>query len=481
MPERMRLGERPDPAASPARCASAAATGLSNAGLARMLAGAAPARRRALGALGVRSVARQTPAPARPAVTARGTNPSTALELINKRGTKKVPASVAQARKQAEAWAADVIAALEVGAAASGASHAKQIIENDKKELARVVELLIEELEDDKTNSRRFKNFQEKLTVLAGLKAQELALEFGHNVILETNEWGRFGWDWEKEFERLDEALQELPPERVWGASAPLRFRRELSDPSGRDVGGKTDPATSTITLFSGGMDPAPYGRSKAIGLPGYLQTIRHEVGHLVERDVMKTAEKELFEDILGWHKHSWHWVGVPLKTNPRTDRKDVIAESGVPDDKLDEWLKGFKMGKLERSNAVEANGRIFIRAEGTGYILHSFKKSEAPEGPEFEYALSNWGDYLSELYAFAVSKPDWLAGKLSARQFKWWRERVFSMPADDNEVAKQLGVPEPLKPAFLTGMKTKFTWQQADRVLADVHKAAPAPAAATP
>jgi hypothetical protein len=55
--------------------------GVSNRGLARMLARA----------------------PTRPAAAARGPNPNASLELVNKRGTKKVPSSVAEARKQAEA------------------------------------------------------------------------------------------------------------------------------------------------------------------------------------------------------------------------------------------------------------------------------------------------------------------------------------------------------------------------------------------
>jgi hypothetical protein len=42
--------------------------------------------------------------------------------------------------------------------------------------------------------------------------------------------------------------------------------------------------------------------------------------------------------------------------------------------------------------------------------------------------------------------------------------------------------VPEALKAAFLTAIKTKFTWEQADQVLAEVQKAAAAaPKAATP
>jgi hypothetical protein len=446
-----------------------------------MLARRTPETRRALAALGVQAVAR---VPTRPSATPRGTNPSAALELINKRDTKKVPGSVAEAKKQAETWAADVVAALNAGATASNASHAAEIIDNDKQEMAHQVDLLIQDLEDDKKNPRRFKNFQEKLVVIAGLKLQEIGVEFGHDVILETNEWGRFGSDFDEEFTHLDEALKALPPGQTWGSAKAVHFKRALSDPSNPKVGGQTDPPTNTITLYDTGMQKAPYDRSRSLSLPGYLQTVRHEVGHLVEHGLSAAANAELFDAILDWKQHSWAWVNMPQSRDPsnaRDDRRAVIAESGIPDDKLDAWLQGFHMGAMERSNAVELNGRVFIRAGGTGYWLNSIKRSELPTGPEFEYAQSNKGDYIAELYAFALSKPDWLATKISARQLKWWRERAFSMPVDDAEVAKQLGVSEALKPAFLAAVKTKFTWEQADAVLADVTKAAATPKAATP
>jgi hypothetical protein len=480
MLEHARVGERADRrrgAPAPGR----GAPGLSNAGLARVLARRAPETRQALAALGVRSIAR---VPTRPTATARGTNPAAALELINKRDTKKVPSSVAEAKKQAETWAADVVAALNAGAKASNASHAAEIIENDKQEMAKLVELLVQDLEDDKKNPRRFKNFQEKLVVFAGLKLQEIGVEFGHDVILETDEWGKFGTDYDEEFTHLDEALKALPPGQTWGSAKAVHFKRELANKENRSVGGLTDPPTNTITLYAAGTSKDPYDRSKAIGLPGYLQTTRHEVGHLVEHGLSAAANAELFDTILEWKQHSWAWVNMPQSKDPskaRDERRALIAESGIADDKLDEWLKGFHMGDLERSNAIELNGRVFIRAGGTGHWLNSMKKSELPSGPEFEYALSNTGDYIAELYAFALSKPDWLAGKISARQLKWWRERVFSMPGDDVEVAKQLGVSETLKPAFLAAVKTKFTWEQADAVLADVTKAAATPKAATP
>ena len=495
MPERARLEERatrPEPR-QPACAAGLATPGLPNAALARLLApgGSSRARRQAAAALGVRSVARQpapAPAPAppqRPLSAFHGQNPATVLELVNKRAFKKVPKTVAEARTQAEDWADTVRATLMTGGRDSGASHWVDIKDNTVKELKDLVDLLISELEDDKGNPRRFKNFHEKLIVAAGLKAQEIGVEFGHNVILETDQWGKFGNDYDEEFKRLDEALKGVEPGRTWDSAKPVRFRRELVYPTNRAVGGSTDPATNTITLYAAGTGKTPYDRSKALNLPAYVQTIQHELGHLVESSLAPGPSAELFGAILDWRRHSWAWVNMPqtaTESNSRKERRSVVAESGIADDKLDAWLTQFVMGPLSRSNAVEANGRVFIRAED-GHFLQSIKKAELPQGPEFEYALSNQGDYISELYTFALSRPDWLAGKISRKQLNWWRERVFSMPGDDREVAKQLGVAKPLEAAFLAAVKTKFTWAQADEVLATVQKAAPPapPAAATP
>jgi hypothetical protein len=484
MPERIRLGAHPEVPAGP--CAPRAARGLSNAGLARMLApgASAVARRRAAAALGVRSVARQStpPPPTRPATTAHGPNPSAALELINRRGTRQTPTSVAQARRQAEAWAAAVIGSLRAGAAASGASHSAAIIENTERELAQMIDSLIEDLEADRDRLRFFR-FHEKLVVRAQLKMQEIGVEFGHNVILESDRWGRFGSGFDEELTAMDEALRALPPGEAWGSARPIHFRRANADPSGRAVGGETDAAAGTITLYDLGIRSDPYVRSRALGLPGSQQTVRHEVGHLVEHGLTAEARRELFGDILDWQRRSWAWITAPTHDNARAERAALVRESGIADNRLDAWLAQFRMGELERSQAVEQNGRLYLRAEGTGHFLHSLRRSEVPQGVEFEYALSNQGDYISELYAFALSRPDWLAGRISARQLRWWRERVFSMPGDDREVARQLNVPAPAMAAFLAAIRTKFTWEQADEVLRAVQAAAPvAPAApATP
>jgi len=479
MPERIRLGAHSEVPAGP--CAPRAARGLSNAGLARILAPGAPAvaRRRAAAALGVRAVARQsTPAPTRPATTARGTNPSAALELINRRGTRQTPTSVAQARRQAEAWAAAVLASLRSGAAASGASHSAAIIENTERELAEMIDSLIEDLEADHDRLRFFR-FHEKLVVRAQVKMQEIGVEFGHDVILETDRWGRFGSGFDEELTAMDEALRALPPGHAWGSARPVRFRRANADPSGQPVGGETDSSTGTITLYDLGMRSDPFDRSRSLGLPASQQTVRHEVGHLVEHSLSADARRELFGDILDWQRRSWAWITTPSHDNARAERAALVRESGVAEDRLDAWLGQFRMGALSRSQAVEANGRVYIRAEGTGHFLHSLRRAEVPQGAEFEYALSNQGDYISELYAFALSRPDWLAARISARQLRWWRERVFSMPGDDREVARQLNVPAAAMASFLAGIRTKFTWEQADEVLRAASAAVPAAPAA--
>jgi hypothetical protein len=291
-------------------------------------------------------------------------------------------------------------------------------------------------------------------------------LQFHHNAIVETHSRGGFGFgSGTDELTMLDTALQGMPDQHIWGApTRPLRFRREMA--SGTGASGETDPQTSTITLYSSGMQAAPYQRSAALALPGFEQTIRHEIGHTVETALAADVRRELFHDIMGWEEYSWTWVNARNSPHApwRAERARLVAETGIADDALDAWLGGFTirpMPNLRRSDTRTRGTRSYILSSTQGDILHSILTAETPQGVEFDYALTAQNDYLAELYTFAVSRPAWLAGRISEAQKGWWRRRVFGTPATDAEIMRAVGMEPDAQAHFIAMVPGLFTWPQ--------------------
>jgi hypothetical protein len=210
-------------------------------------------------------------------------------------------------------------------------------------------------------------------------------------------------------------------------------------------------------------------------GTPVEVQTIRHELGHLLENRLSRADKDALFGAIMGWHEYPWAWITA----NPapysewRAERDRLRTETGLDDRALDRWLGTFTLRALDRSDAQLRGNRTYLRSRGAGDKLHSILTAEVPSGPAFDYALSNQGDYLSELYAFAISRPEWLAERLSAAQRGWWRSRVFGLPAGDRDVARLVAVAH--VSAVAPAPERILTWEQVDAVRA----ALPSPHAA--
>jgi len=66
------------------------------------------------------------------------------------------------------------------------------------------------------------------------------------------------------------------------------------------------------------------------------------------------------------------------------------------------------------------------------------------PAGIEFEYARTNQGEYLAELYALAVSNPEFLHRTLPRAQIQWLKSEVFHSGQALEEVSRQAAVGEP-------------------------------------
>lgn len=398
----------------------------------------------------------------------RGVNPADGMAAITRRLLGTRPGNESSLRRAADGWAAATVALIRTGAAASGATYAQAIADNEAAEIpAAVTQLLADYFGPGVARSGdSLRECHRALVNLATSKQQEVRLQFHHNVIVETHERGGFGFgSGTDELTMLDTALQGMPDQHIWGApTRPLRFRREMIGAG--NASGETDPQTSTITLYNSGMQAAPYGRSAALSLPGFEQTIRHEIGHTVEVPLAQDVRSELFHDIMGWEQYSWAWVNARNSPHApwRAERAKLVAETGIADDALDAWLGGFAIRaapNLRRSDSQTRGTRSYILSSTQGDTLHSILTAETPRGVEFDYALTAQNDYLAELYMFAVSRPAWLAAHISDAQRGWWRRRVFGTPATDGEIMRTVGLEPGAQGRFIAMVPGLFTWPQ--------------------
>ncbi len=105
-----------------------------------------------------------------------------------------------------------------------------------------------------------------------------------------------------------------------------------------------------------------------------------------------------------------------------------------------------------------------------------TYRSGRVSRGPEFVYARSNKGDYFSEVYTFALSRPDWLHGQLPPEQIVWWKRNIFNVPVDREEWTRQIGTSRPVPPDFFDRVERLFTWPQIRPLLDQI--LAPRPAA---
>jgi hypothetical protein len=396
-------------------------------------------------------------------------SPSAGVAAATARLLRGRSSSDADFRRRAEAWGTAAIAAIRAGAAAAGASHADAIVENEAAEIQSAVAALVHDLRGYRDRDR-LAVFDESLREFATRKARELEIEFGANVVVESEGYADPGWTMQ-DLERLDAALGDLPAGAARESGRVVRFRRRMAASGALSTGGETDPATGTITLYDVGMEEAPFGRSRALELPAYMQTIRHELGHLFEHALTPEATHELFDEILGWREYSWAWVTTERSPYERwrAERERLRMEVGMDSHGLTTWLAEPEFtlrGAYRRSETRSRGGRIYVRSAHNGDRLNSLLASEAPRGAEFEYALTNKGDYLAELYAFATSRPAWLAGRISERQKGWWRERAFGLPRRDDEIARLIAVSPEIEQRVGARLGNVFTWEQLSALL---------------
>jgi hypothetical protein len=62
---------------------------------------------------------------------------------------------------------------------------------------------------------------------------------------------------------------------------------------------------------------------------------------------------------------------------------------------------------------------------------------ANVPGGLVFEYARTGKGDYFAELYALAVSVPEFLQRELPFAQIEWLKQQVFHTQAHYDELIR--------------------------------------------
>lgn len=214
-------------------------------------------------------------------------------------------------------------------------------------------------------------------------------------------------------------------------------------------VGGETGAITQTgvtISIFDRGLGASPYGRSSALRLPATVQTLPHEVGHVI--DAQLSAEfDDFFTNVVGWRQYSWAWVSTANSPHPnwRSEREALRAELGVTDAALQAFLDS-----LQPNVSVDRNGRRYTH---DGSFLNSVLVANIPQGVEFEYAKTNQGDYVAEIYALAAARPQWLHTVLPPAQVMWLKRNVFRTPATAteliNDALRRLALADPMPVAL--------------------------------
>jgi hypothetical protein len=361
----------------------------------------------------------------------RGPNPAAAMPSCDAIAT--LPLQAASLRAAADRWRDDAIAALVAAGPASNASHHAEILANERVELA-------EEITTLNATTLPPAGYRDRLATICRRKTREIEIEYRYNVILSNagaHRWGdpNFG-----ELDNMESALRGIPPESTWGNPVVLTFLRQAVHAAGSNVGGETQyergQGQGSIDMFDSGMNSSAFMRGMGTSVP--VHDVRHEVGHVVQLQVPEPYMQELWKNIMDWRRYSLAWItprNAPYASWTE-ERNAVKRETGITDDDaFDAWLNALQMDGI-----VVANGREWAKENASGApTLYSWKMGAIPHNAEFAYARTQEIDYFSEVYAHALSAPEWLHDRLPDDQIEWLKRRLFRFPATRDEWAREL------------------------------------------
>lgn len=425
-----------------------------------------------------------SPAPQQPPpLPARGPNPAACmLPICTRIARLPLPHTEEEKRRDTNSWLNESLTCLRSGATASNASHAAEILANEEQELRDEANSL-NHLPIQRPQQQR--DYIDALRSSCRIKQREAEIEFRYNVVFE-NPPGAPGWGVNPDWDTIEQALARLPDEVTWGNAILLRFRRGECDPGDVDpvtgtcrqggdlTGGHTEfqPGSATIQIFNAGVGKQNYRQSNRLGIPKTIGAIQHEVGHVVIHQIPQAELDRFFNQIMDWRQYSFSRIttagAIPGAADYlRQERERLCTELGfINAGKCDEARLTQWLNSLQPAGQVTQGQRTYIQ-DLDKHFIYSIPTARVPQGPEFWYALGSSvrEDYLTELYAFAVSNPEFVNSVLPPDQVTWLKEVVFHTPELLAEF-KYIAVPEPVQARFLVQSRRLFTRDQLNALL---------------
>ena len=417
-------------------------------------------------------------------IPVRGPNPGTGLLAICEQITRgRRPRNDQEMGTIVENWRSAALECVRSGAAASNASHYAAILAHCEQEIQSDCDTFIGDMRNWPQGRQRASYLRQAPEWFAdGCRRlqRQIAIEFKYNVIFDNDRNG-LSWGYQPaEWNDIEAALAGMPVEATWANPLLLRFRRQECHPRDMNaagqcagqgtgagqsfVGGETNLATGQITIFNSGLGQTPFGRSRGLGIPATTQTIRHEIGHVIFSQLSQNEKNNFFGGLLGWRDYSWAWLNSPpgRPANWQAERVRLRNELGFQSDaQLEAWL-----ATLVINQPVVAGSRTYTRRD---YYLKSYETAQVPGGTEFEYARTDQDEYFCELYALAISRPEFLHQTLPAAQIAWLKRVVFHTPSNHEELGRQAALADPAQSEFLIRGSRLFTHEQLDALLQEL------------
>jgi hypothetical protein len=178
---------------------------------------------------------------------------------------------------------------------------------------------------------------------------------------------------------------------------------------------------------------------------------------------IPRNEYNNFFTNILHWNTYPLAWItmSTPPHDNWRAERNAALRDTGMNDVQFDAWLP-----TLALDTRVNRGNRSYMR---TNNYLEAYDRVQVPDIRAFEYAATNKDDFLSELYTFCISSPEFVHQNLPIAQTNWLKRVVFKFPTDPNEILRRYAMGEPQQTEFIRRIMRVFTWQQVDIAFREV------------
>lgn len=392
------------------------------------------------------------PTPAPPQARPRGPNPAVCITPVIA-GLDKNKTALADPQGFGKQLIKQVVACLRAGAPASNARFGNEIVDNIEAEITSDVDAIDQDWNKKKSHTAaERRDYVGYLIEIMSRRQSEAEVSFRYDVVFQRDAGGPEFAIQKIDWREIDAALAAIPDQYLWNRTTGLlRLHRETGTVP--NVGGETKSA-SEISVYDPGVGTAPYPRSKGIkNLTATAQTLRHEFGHLVQSYMLPTATRAELFTLMGWTTYPWAWTYqiFQARANPTTcpapnlenERCRVCDDAGFTSGGKRDWAGLDQFLVSLGTTPTPRKARDWTHAQGASF-LNAWTAGAVPSGPAWEYAATGQDDYFSELFAFAISDPEFVHAQVPAAQVNWLKERVFDTQKEidaaikDNQLAVQ-------------------------------------------